>query len=95
MLTLLAVSPSSRNESDHIPLSAIAMTYHQRSQRAAEPEEDEPFFVPRVVGVGNQLRVLIEKHRLRLLERNPVLPPVLRVLSVVPLETEPSHYRRV
>ena len=91
MLTLLAVSPASRNESDHIPLSPIAMTYHQRSQGDAKPEEDEPFFLLRMVGVGDQQCVPVEKYRLRPLERNPVLAPILGVLPVIPLEAERSH----
>src|SRR5437867_13371858 len=44
-----------------------------------------------MVGVGDQKCLLVEKHCLRLLERNPVLEPVLRVLSVVPLEAEHGH----
>ena len=44
-----------------------------------------------MIGVGDQKRVLVEKHRLRLLERNAMLTPVLRVFSVVPLEAERGH----
>jgi len=69
------------------------MTYHQRSRGAAKPEEDEPFFVLRMVGVGHQQCMLIEEHRPRLLERNPVLAPILGVLPVIPLEAERDHSR--
>ena len=44
-----------------------------------------------MVGVGDQKCLLVEKHCLRLLERNPVPAPVLRVLSVVPLEAKHGH----
>ena len=44
-----------------------------------------------MVGVGDQKRLLVEKHRLCFLERNAVLAPVLRILSVVPLETNHGH----
>src|SRR5438045_3612663 len=44
-----------------------------------------------MVGVGDQKRLLVEKHGLRLFEGNAVLAPVLRILSVVPLETNNDH----
>src|SRR5713101_4466402 len=44
-----------------------------------------------MVGVGDQKCLLVEKHRLRLLERNPVLAPALRVLSLVLLEAKHGH----
>ncbi len=71
------------------------MTYHERAQRAAEPEEDESVFVLGMVGVGDQKCVFVEEHRLRLLERNTVLMPVSRVLSVIPLEAERGHSKPV
>jgi hypothetical protein len=67
------------------------MAYHQGSQRAAKPEKDESIFVLGMLGVGDQKRVLVEKHGLRLLERNAVLAPVLRVLFVDPLEVKHGH----
>ena len=58
---------------------------------AAEAEENESLFAFRVVGVGNQERVLIEKDRLSLFKRNAVLVLVLRVFSVIPLKPQFRH----
>ena len=41
-----------------------------------------------MVGVGDQKRLLIEKDRLRLLERYPMLAPVFRILAVIPLKSK-------
>ena len=67
------------------------MTYDERSQRAAKPEKDESFFLLGMIGVGDQQRVLIEKHSLGLLKRYPVLTLIVRILAFVPLESEGLH----
>jgi len=54
----------------------------------AEPQQDEPIFRSRRVGIGDQEREFVEEHRPGLLEGNTVLAPILLVLSFVPLETE-------
>ena len=58
---------------------------------AAEAEGKESLFAFRVVGVGNQERVLIEKDRLSLFKRNAVLVLVLRVSSVIPRKPQFRH----
>jgi len=44
-----------------------------------------------MVGVVDQKSVVIEKHRLRFLERNAVLSAVCGSFSGVPLEPEVAH----
>jgi hypothetical protein len=51
------------------------VTYDQQAQRRTQAEQDEPFFVIRMVRVVDQHRVVVEKNRLRFLERNAVLAP--------------------
>ena len=67
------------------------MAYHECAQGAAESEENESIFVLGMIGVGDQNRLLVKKDSPRLLERYPVLAPVLRVLSLVPLKMKLGH----
>jgi len=67
------------------------MAYHQGSKGATQTKQDESFFVLGVVGIAYQKRLLVEEHRPRFLERNPMLPSVLRLLIVVPLEAKHGH----
>ena len=70
---------------------SVAMAYHKGSKRAAQAENDEPIFPLRMVGIWNEERVLIEKHRLRFLERYAVFPSICRILAFIPFEPQLGH----
>ncbi len=69
----------------------VAVTHDQRPKRTAQAQQDESLFVRHVIRIGNEERVLIKEHRLRLLERYSMLPAIRRALPIIPLESEVNH----
>ena len=65
------------------------MADDQHAQGRTQPEQQEPLLVLFIrVLVLDQDRPVVVEDRLRFLERDPVLPLVLGVLRLVPLEAE-------
>lgn len=91
MLALLGIGAPSRDYPNHVAARPNTMTDYQRPKPAAQSQENKSLFLLRMVGVGDQKRVLVEEYRLRLFKRNTVLAPVLRVLPVVPLKAKLCH----
>lgn len=67
------------------------MAHDQRPQFQTQAQHDKPVFLLRMVRVIIADRVLVEKDRLRLLERHAMLAFILSALPLVPLESDIVH----
>ena len=69
------------------------MAYHESPQGRGEPQEDEALFVPfRVVP---QQCTIAEEDSPSLFERNAVLPLVLGILALIPLESQLGNVQSI
>ena len=67
------------------------MTHHQCVQVGTETEKDEAILDARVFGIIDQQGMLIRKHRLGLLEGDPMLSHVVLILPFIPLKCNATH----
>jgi hypothetical protein len=92
IVSLLAfVRPSGRDDSDDRFPFPVAVAHNEDPELKTHPQEDEAVFVLRMVGIEIDLRVLIEKSSLRLLEGDPMLPLIGQILALVPDESQAIH----
>jgi hypothetical protein len=67
------------------------VAHNEVPERAAQAEQEKPFFAVRVVGVSNQKGIVIGKYCPGLFERYSVLPLVLAILPLIPIEPQLRH----
>lgn len=67
------------------------MAHDQRSQGAAESQEDEPILLLGVIRIGDQQGALVKKHGMSFVKGDAVSSTVCRILPVVPLEPDRCH----
>src|SRR6185503_9233765 len=79
------------DDANDIAVRPIAMAYDQDSQHRTHAKEDKPGLVGGVLWIIDQETMLIRERGLRLLEGDPVLASVSRVLPFVPLEPQIAH----
>jgi hypothetical protein len=91
LLSFRSPGLSGGDDPDHLVLLSVAVADDEHAEEGAETKEDESFLVVGVVRIGEQETMFIGKGRGGLLEIDPVLALVRRILSVVPLEAQPGH----
>ena len=69
----------------------VCVDDHEHPKPCTEPEQHESILGLRVLGIGDQERLVIQKDRLCLRERDPVLASVRSRLDVSPLEAQTFH----
>src|SRR5262249_59575026 len=69
----------------------VGVTHDQRPQACAKPQEHEAVLGVRVIRVGDQERFVIQEYRLRLGERDAVLPGIGSALALVPDKPKIGH----
>jgi len=79
------------DDANDIAVRPIAMAHDQDSQHRTHAKEDKPGLVGGVLWIIDQETMLIRERGLRLLEGDPVLASVSRVLPFVPLEPQIAH----
>ena len=67
------------------------MTHNKYAQQSTKAKKNEPIFIFGVIWVVDELRTLIRKHGLGLLETNAVLLFVRRRLTWIPLKLKVTH----
>jgi len=80
-----------RNDADDVVLCAVRMDDDKHSKGGAQAEQNEPIFIPGVVGIVEEASVLVSKDRPGFLECDPMLALILGVLPMVPLELGRRH----
>ena len=86
MLSLFLCCLARRDDPDKPLGLPVAVGYDQHAKAEAQPQQEEPVLFSRVVGIEGLDRLVVEEDRLRLLERDAVLPLVGLALPVVPGE---------
>jgi len=82
---------ASGDDSDDIASGTETMAYHQNAQLGAYAKQEKPI-LPFTMSVVIEFdSVCIEEHCLSFFERDPVFPPILLVLLLVPLELQFIH----
>lgn len=89
---LALVRPSGRDDPDDRFPFPVAVAHNEEPELKTHPQEDESVFVLRMVGIEIDLRVLIVKSSLRLLEGDPMLPLIGQILALVPDESQAIHF---
>lgn len=84
MLTFVRLA--SRDDPDHRFSFPVAVAHDQNSELKTHPQQDEPVFLLRMVGIEIDHRILVVERRLRLLEGDSVLPSIGQILAGVPDE---------
>lgn len=67
------------------------MANDQQSKLATHPEQNEPVLLFRVIRIGDQARVLIDKRGFGFLKRHAMLPLIGSILVDVPFEVQSIH----
>src|SRR5205807_1279841 len=82
-----------RNDTDDVVVCAVRMDDDKHSKGGAQAEQNEPIFIPGVVGIVEEASVLVSKDRPGFLEGDPMLALILGVLPMVPLEPGCRHHQ--
>src|SRR5437879_2607968 len=80
-----------RNDTDDVVMCAVRMDDDEHSKGGAQAEQNEPIFIPGVIGIVEEASVLVTKDRPGFLECDPMLALILGVLPMVPLELGRRH----
>src|SRR6266480_1332894 len=80
-----------RNDTDDVVVCAVRMDDDKHSKGSAQAEQNEPIFIPGVVGIVKEASVLVSKDGPGFLECDPMLALILGVLPMVPLELGRRH----
>ena len=87
----MLLSAPRADDPKHVPTIPETVTDDQDAGGGAHAQEEKAILVFRVVGIIQKERMLVEKDRFSLLERNAMLPPVRLRLAGVPDNPELSH----
>ena len=83
-----------RNDANDVVVCAVRVHDDKHSKGRAQAEQNEPIFVPGMVGIVEKEGVLVSEDGPGFLECDPMLALILGVLPMVPLEPGRRQVRR-